>query len=115
MLHLEQGFVYRIDAVDDGFGGLKDEVLALLPNAPKWYTLKQTGGVMQSYKGRAVSDYEFEIKCNYKDDFTWNNEYVVLLRGYFIKISSVVETDRLRGITLLGNNLPSETWQIASA
>jgi hypothetical protein len=115
MLHLEQGFVYKIDAVDDGFGGLKDEVLTLLPKGPKWYTLKQVGGTMQAYKGRAVSDYEFELKCNFKDDFVWQNEYVVFVRGYFIKISSVIETDRLRGITLLGNNLPSESWQIASA
>ena len=115
MLHLEQGFVYRIDAIEDGFGGLKDEVLTLLADAPTFYTLKQMAGAMQLYKGRAVSDYEFEIKCNYKDDFSWQNEYVVLLRGYFIKISSIVETDRLRGITLLGNNLPSESWAIASA
>ena len=115
MLHLEEGVTYTIEGTADGYGGIEDERLDVVENAPTWFTLKQRSGSMSQYKGGTVPDYEFELKCNYKDDFTWATEMVVLCRGFFIKISSVVESDRLRGITLLGNNLPSESWAAVSA
>lgn len=114
MVHLEQITTFQVVSVDDGYGGQVDEQLEHVADAPTWATVTQESGTMTTYKGRPVSDYNYRIEHNYKDNFDWRTDYVIYYRDIYIRVVSIVETTRLRGITILGNHIPSETWPTPS-
>ena len=116
MVHNEQITVYRIVAVDDGYGGATDEFLSLDDDAPTWATITEVSGNQAAFMGGNRTDTTLRIECNYKDGYQWATDAIIWsdLYGY-VKVDSIIESSRLRGIRMTGNRVKGEQWEILSA
>ena len=116
MVHKEQVLVYDIVASNDGYGGATDEMLVLDTNAPTWATIEPVSGSQSAFLGGNPTNNVYNLDFNFKVGYNWNTGKVVhsALYGY-VKVDSIVVSDRLRGIRLTGNSINGDQWQIASA
>ena len=102
MPHTEQILVFRYTYAADGFGEFVPAAPELLSNAPMWATIDQTAGTDYIISERVATNYQFNIKVNWRDDFTWTRDMFIVSRFGAIDIDNIFERDRKRLIELGG-------------
>ena len=102
MTHTEQITVFLYKYAADGFGEFVPAAPELLANAPMWATIDQTAGTDYIISERVATNYQFNIKVNWRDDFTWTRDMFIVSRFGAIDIDNIFERDRKRLIELGG-------------
>jgi hypothetical protein len=92
---------------------LRDDALELLTDAPTWASVKQVKG-RQVLFGAFVPGYEWQVKCNYKDDFEWEPDMVIHYRNLLLKVDTIVEAVRFREVVMTANVVDNARFVLPS-
>jgi hypothetical protein len=112
MTHLEEITVYEISHEDDGYGGTT-EFLTIRDDAPTFATIRQLSG-SQAQFGAYIQAPDYQVLCNYKDDFRWLPDMVIKYRDYLLKVAVVIEDVRLRSVKLTANWVTVDNFMLPS-
>jgi head-tail adaptor len=103
MTHPNQIAVYRYEKANDGFGGFVPATPTLMADAPTWATIQETSGDDLILSERYTTQRRFDIKVNWRDDFTWSRGMFIVSDEYgIIDIDGIQETKRKRHIDISG-------------
>lgn len=100
MTHTEQILVYKYVAVDDGFGGWLPGTPTLEANAPTWATIQQVSGDDLTLSERFATNMQFDVTCNWRDDYTWQRDCFIVSRFGNLDIDGITEQVRKRTMKL---------------
>jgi len=101
MAFTEQITVYKQVKVANNSGGFTTTNV-IQDNAPTWADIQQTSGDVNQFSTRDELQRVYAITCNYRADFTWDNDMYVVSRFGNLQVNSVVEDVRKKRVEIIG-------------